>query len=225
MVRAGMNRMNRRLRVIAVLNQKGGSGKTTIAINLAHALRRQGKEVLIVDADPQGSARDWSENSADGVCPVVGLDRETLSRDLPAVTESFDWVVIDGPPQLAGISAAAVKVADAVLIPVQPSPYDVWSCADLVDILEARRTVTDGLPHAAFVVSRAITNTKLSNEVSKALVAYGLPVLDARTTQRVAYPTTAATGGMVFDDPTGPAAREIEAIRDEVEAMLNGTER
>ena len=225
MVRAGMNRMNRRLRVIAVLNQKGGSGKTTIAINLAHALRRQGKEVLIVDADPQGSARDWSENSADGVCPVVGLDRETLARDLPAVTESFDWVVIDGPPQLAGISAAAVKVADAVLIPVQPSPYDVWSCADLVDILEARRTVTDGLPHAAFVVSRAITNTKLSNEVSEALVAYGLPVLDARTTQRVAYPTTAATGGTVFDDPTGPAAREIEAIRDEIEAMLNGTER
>ena len=225
MVRAGSNRRNRRLRVIAVLNQKGGSGKTTIAINLAHALQQQGKEVLIVDADPQGSARDWSENSVDGVCPVIGLDRETLSRDLPAVTESYDRVVIDGPPQLAGISAAAVKVADAVLIPVQPSPYDVWSCADLVDILDARRTVTDGLPHAAFVVSRAITNTKLSNEVSEALKAYGLPVLDARTTQRVAYPTTAATGGTVFDDPAGPAAREIEAIRDEVEAMLNDTER
>ncbi|MXX52875.1 MAG: AAA family ATPase [Dehalococcoidia bacterium] len=211
MVQAGRNRRNRKLRVIAVLNQKGGSGKTTIAINLAHALRQQGKEVLIVDADPQGSARDWSESSVDGVCPVVGLDRETLSRDLPAVTESYDQVVIDGPPQLAGISAAAVQVADAVLIPVQPSPYDVWSCADLVDILEARRTVTDGLPHAAFVVIRAITNTKLSIEVSEALTGYGLPVLDARTTQRVAYPTT--------------AAREIEAIRDEVEAMLNGTER
>lgn len=225
MVRAGTNRRNRKLRVIAVLNQKGGSGKTTIAINLAHALRQQGKEVLIVDADPQGSARDWSENSVDGVCPVVGLDRETLSRDLAAVTESYDRVVIDGPPQLAGISAAAVKVADAVLIPVQPSPYDVWSCADLVDILEARRTVTDGLPYAAFVVSRAITNTKLSNQVSEALAAYGLPVLDARTTQRVAYPTSAATGGTVFDEPTSPAAREIEAIRDEVEAMLNGTER
>lgn len=225
MVLAGRNRRNRRLKVIAVLNQKGGSGKTTIAINLAHALLRQGKEVLIVDADPQGSARDWSENSVDGVCPVIGLDRETLARDLSAVTESYDRVVIDGPPQLAGISAAAVKVADAVLIPVQPSPYDVWSCADLVDILAARRTVTDGLPHAAFVVSRAITNTKLSNEVSEALRAYGLPVLDARTTQRVAYPTTAATGGTVFDDSAGPAAREIEAIRDEVEAMLNGTER
>ena len=206
--------------VIAVLNQKGGSGKTTIAINLAHALQRQGNEVLIVDADPQGTARDWSESRTTGICPVVGLDRESLARDLPAVARSYDRVVIDGPPQLAGISAAAVKVADAVIIPVQPSPYDVWSCADLVDILDARRTVTDGLPQAAFVVSRAITNTKLSNEVSDALGEYGLPVLKARTTQRVAYPTTAAVGGTVFDDPTGVAAHEMEALRDEVEAML-----
>ena len=221
MNRIGKKQRNSRLRVIAVLNQKGGSGKTTIAVNLAHAFQRQGKDVMIVDADPQGTARDWSENSSVGVCPVIGLDRETLARDLPAITQSYDRVVIDGPPQLAGISASAVKVAHAVLIPVQPSPYDIWSCADLVDILDARRTVTNGLPHAAFVVSRAITNTKLSNQVSEALKAYGLPVLDARTTQRVAYPTTAATGGTVFDDPTSPAAREIEAIRDEIEAMLN----
>ena len=155
-----------------------------------------------------------------------GVDRLTLRGTFRwATTGDSGWRM----PQVRVVETpdvpAAVKVADAVLIPVQPSPYDVWSCADLVDILEARRTVTDGLPHAAFVVSRAITNTKLSNEVSEALVAYGLPVLDARTTQRVAYPTTAAMGGTVFDDPTGPAAREIEAIRGEVEAMLNGTER
>ena len=210
-------------KVLAVLNQKGGSGKTTIAVNLAHAFQRLGNDVLLVDADPQGTARDWSDSSEDGVCPVIGIDRESLARDLPAVAKPYDWVVIDGPPQLAGISAAAVRVADVVLIPVQPSPYDIWSCADLVDILDARRTVTDGLPHAAFVVSRAITNTKLSNQVSEALEAYGLPVLASRTTQRVAYPTTAADGQTVFSEPSSPAAKEIEAIRDEVEAMINDT--
>ena len=210
-------------KVLAVLNQKGGSGKTTIAVNLAHAFQRLGNDVLLVDADPQGTARDWSDSSEEGVCPVIGIDRESLARDLPAVAKPYDWVVIDGPPQLAGISAAAVRVADVVLIPVQPSPYDIWSCADLVDILDARRTVTDGLPHAAFVVSRAITNTKLSNQVSEALEAYGLPVLPSRTTQRVAYPTTAADGQTVFSEPSSPAAKEIEAIRDEVEAMINDT--
>ena len=210
-------------KVLAVLNQKGGSGKTTIAVNLAHAFRLQGNEVLLVDADPQGTARDWSDSSEEGIYPVIGIDRESLARDLPNVAQPYDWVVVDGPPQLAGISAAAVRVADVVLIPVQPSPYDIWSCADLVDILDARRTVTDGLPHAAFVVSRAITNTKLSNQISEALEAYGLPVLTSRTTQRVAYPTTAASGGTVFSEPGSPAVQEIEAIREEVEAMLNDT--
>ena len=213
----------RKTKVLAVLNQKGGSGKTTIAINLAHAFQRLGNDVLIVDTDPQGTARDWSDSSEKGICPVVGLDRESLARDLPTVAQPYDWVVIDGPPQLTRISAAAVRVADVVLIPVQPSPYDIWSCADLVDILDARRTVTDGLPHAAFVVSRAITNTRLSNQISDALEAYGIPVLKSRTTQRVAYPTTAASGQTVFTDPSSLASQEIEAIREEVEAMLNDT--
>lgn len=211
-------------RTVAILNQKGGAGKTTLATNLAHALQLGGGQVLLVDADPQGSARDWSEASEGGICPVVGLDRETLARDLPAISENYDWVVIDGPPQIARLSAAAVTASDVVLIPVQPSPYDIWSCADLVDIVEARRSIMDGLPLAAFVITRAITNTRLSAEVAAALDGYGLPVLKARTTQRVAYPTTAATGSTVFSDPTGPAAREIESIRDEMEEMLSGTE-
>ena len=92
-----------------------------------------------------------------------------------------------------------------------------------MDILDARRTVTDGLPHAAFLVSRAIANTRLSNQISDALEDYGLPVLRARTTQRVAYPTTAASGQTVFTDPSSLASQEIEAIREEVEAMLNDT--
>ena len=115
------SRTGKKTKVLAVLNQKGGSGKTTIAINLAHAFQRLGNNVLIVDADPQGTARDWSDSSEMGICPVVGLDRESLARDLPTVAQPYDWVVIDGPPQLAGISAAAVRVADVVLIPVQPS--------------------------------------------------------------------------------------------------------
>ena len=124
--------------IVAVLNQKGGSGKTTLAINLAHALQRDGETVLLVDADPQGSARDWHEVNAGAVLDVVGLDRETLARDLKVVG-TYDWVLIDGAPQIAKLSAVAVKVADLVLIPVQPSPFDVWACADLVEMVDARQ--------------------------------------------------------------------------------------
>lgn len=206
--------------VIAVLNQKGGSGKTTIATNLAHALKRDGYTVLLVDSDPQGSARDWNEASSGNIIPVVGLDRETLAKDLQAISQGYDWIVIDGAPQIVKLSAAAVKAADLILIPVQPSPYDIWACADLVDIIAARQEVTNGKPKAAFVISRAIKNTKLSGEINQALSDYGLPVLKAGTTQRVVYPTTAAEGLTVFSDPSSDAAREINTLKKEVLEVL-----
>ncbi|MBD2511917.1 AAA family ATPase [Nostoc muscorum FACHB-395] len=206
--------------VIAILNQKGGSGKTTIATNLAHALKRDNYTVLLIDSDPQGSARDWNEASGGNIIPVVGLDRETLAKDLQAISQGYDWIVIDGAPQIAKLSAAAVKAADLVLIPVQPSPYDIWACADLVDIIAARREVTNGKPKAAFVISRAIKNTKLSGEINQALSDYGLPVLKAGTTQRVVYPTTAAEGLTVFSDPNSDAAREINTLKKEVLEVL-----
>lgn len=203
-------------KVIAILNQKGGSGKTTIATNLAHALQREGSKVLLVDSDPQGSLRDWNEANNAELLPVVGLDRETLPKDLEAISDGYNWVVIDGAPQIAKMSAAAVKAADLVIIPVQPSPYDVWACADLVDLIAARHQVTEGKPKAYFLISRAIKKTKLSEEITAALSDYALPVLKMGTTQRVAYPTTASEGLTVFSQPNSEAAKEIEAIKNEI---------
>jgi chromosome partitioning protein len=207
--------------VIALLNQKGGSGKTTIATNLAYAFHLDGKKVLLVDADPQGSLRDWNEANNASLIPVVGLDRETLPKDLRAVEHDYDLIVIDGAPQLAKMSAAATKSAHLILIPVQPSPYDIWACADLVEIIKARQEVTEGKPIALFVISRSIKHTKLSHEITSALEEYDLPVLKAGTTQRVAYPSTASEGQTVFvESPSSPAAKEIQAIKDEISEYL-----
>lgn len=202
--------------VIAVLNQKGGSGKTTIATNLAHALQLADTKVLLIDSDPQGSARDWNQANGGSVLPVVGLDRETLPTDLQAIQSGYDFIVIDGAPQIAKMAVAAVKVADIVLIPVQPSPYDIWAAADLVDIIKARQAITEGKPLAVFVISRAIKNTKLSGEVAEALEGYGLPVLKHGTTQRVIYPTSASLGNTVFSGEDNPACEEIRAVAEEL---------
>lgn len=207
--------------IISVLNQKGGSGKTTISSNLAHAIALDSHKVLLVDSDPQGSLRDWNEANGGELLPVVGLDRETLPKDLKAVSNGYDFVIIDGAPQIAKMSAAAVKAANLVLIPVQPSPYDIWACADLVDIITARQEVTDGLPLAYFVISRAIKNTKLGLEIKGALVDYELPIMKTYTTQKVAYPTTASEGQTVFNEPNSSAAKEITAIKTEVMEILN----
>jgi chromosome partitioning protein len=94
---------------------------------------------------------------------VVGLDRPTLDRDVKALRANYDWIFIDGAARLEDMTTSAVKAADVILIPVQPSPYDVWATADLVDKVKQRREITDGKLKVAFVVSRAIEGTKIGN--------------------------------------------------------------
>lgn len=204
-------------KIIAVLNQKGGAGKTTLATNLSRALQENNKRVLLIDSDPQGSARDWNTAGDGEIVSVIGLDRPTLSKDIQSIKENSDWIVIDGAPQIAELSVSAIKCADVILIPVQPSPYDVWACEDLVDVIKARQEVTEGSPKAAFVISRAIKNTQLSKEISDALKDYDLPVFENYTSQRVIYAKSAAVGSTVLDIESGnEAAKEILAIRDEL---------
>lgn len=209
------------MKVIAVLNQKGGSGKTTIATHLARALQLQGSSVLLVDSDKQGSARDWSAVNESNPVTVIGLDRPTLDRDLKNISDK-DFVVIDGSPQATDLAVSAIKAADFVLIPVQPSPYDIWATSDLVDLVKQRIEMTDNKLKSAFVVSRAIKNTKIGTEVSEVLIEYGLPVLNAKIVQRIAYPNSAAIGKTVFEteSKTSDAVAEMNALATEVKSYL-----
>lgn len=209
------------MKVIAVLNQKGGSGKTTIATHLARALQMEGADVLLVDSDPQGSARDWAAVREDQPLTVVGIDRPTIDRDIRNVARTVDFVVIDGAPQAADLAVSAIKAADFVLIPVQPSPYDIWATADLVDLVKQRIEITDGKLQAAFVVSRAIKGTRIGDDVANALSGYDLPILNSRITQRVSYPGTAAVGTTVLESGQDrDAVAEIRALTDEIKKLL-----
>ena len=204
------------MKVISVLNQKGGSGKTTIATHLARAIQLKGFSVLLVDSDPQGSSRDWAAVNEENPVPVVGIDRPTIERDLKRIAEK-DYVIIDGAPQAADLAISAIKASDIIIIPVQPSPYDIWATSDLVDLVKQRIEMTDGKLKAAFVVSRTIKGTKIGKEISVALSDYGLPVLDTSITQRVIYPTSASMGSSVLDEePTGEASKEINNLINEI---------
>ena len=206
--------------VVAIVNQKGGTGKTTLSINLASAFAEL-HPTLLLDADPQGSALDWADSRS---TPQMNLDaRELLSgdllRDLRNLARSYDWIIIDGPPGIGRTSAEAVRVADMVLIPSKPSPLDVWACADIVEAVKARQRTTGGLPRAAFVITMARPRTLLVRQVETALAEYGIPALNARTTERVAYPTTTIEGKSVLDGRDRTAQQEILAMRDEIERL------
>lgn len=210
--------------IIAVLNSKGGTGKTTLTTNLAGCLHRRGHRVLIVDSDPQGSALDWMEVRPEGIDlpDVVAMDRPVLHKNLPGVSKPYDFVLVDGAAKLEEMTTSAVKAADFVLIPVQHSGLDMRALDALTDAIHTRRELTEGKPGAAFVISRQSQGTRLAHSVDGALDDFGLPVLKARTTQRVAYQEAGTLGVTVFElESRDKAVLEIEAITNELLERLN----
>lgn len=203
--------------IIALLNQKGGVGKTTLAVHIAEALSRMGKRVLLVDADPQGSALDWAEARPDSPnFPVIGLPKSNLHKELPILAKDYDAVLIDGPPRVNEIAKAAIAASDIVLIPVQPSPYDVWAAKEICDLILEVSQFKENLK-SAFVINRKIANTAIGRDVGDALSGYHVQVLKASICQRVAFAESAAQGLTVMDiEPTGSAAKEIEALVNEL---------
>jgi chromosome partitioning protein len=207
--------------IITLQNQKGGVGKTTLSLHLAHYFTTSGARVLVVDADPQGSARDWLQ-ARDTPAPftLVGLDRPTVHRDIANLLRDYDVVVIDAPPRVTDIARSAILAADLVIIPVQPSPLDVWAAQDTVRLVNDAIVYKEAL-RSVFAINREIVNTAIGRDVSSALGETQVPVLSSHIAQRVAFAESLANGQTVFETKTdAKAVAEIRALGAEILALF-----
>lgn len=209
------------MKVISVLNQKGGVGKTTLSINLAAALKAADHSVLLVDADPQGSSMDWAAaREAEPLFSVVGYAKPTIHKAVADIGAGKDFVIIDGAPRVTDLARSCIMASDLVLIPVQPSPYDIWASQEIVDLIKEAAAYKPEL-QAAFIINRKIPNTAIGRDVEGALAEFELPVIETTIDQRVIFAESAAGGISVMEqDAKSQAAKEITTLAQNVLNML-----
>lgn len=201
------------MKVIAFLNGKGGVGKTTVSISVAACLSRAGHKVAIVDTDPQGSVSNW-HNAELCQFDVIEASTEKEIYSIPRLLKQYDFVIVDGAATISAISAAAVMVADAVIIPVSPSPLDFAACGAVLDIIEARNRLQRIT--ARFLVTKRVSNATMNRTLYDAIQETGLERLRTGIAHRQSYVKSLIDGHTIYDTADSAAKGEIDNLTREI---------
>lgn len=199
--------------VISFINQKGGVGKSTLTTNLAAVLATHGYRVLVLDADPQGSALDWAEvRQGEKLFTTHGHARTTLHREIKDAREGYDYVLIDCAPRATDLSRSAIMASDLAVIPVTPSQFDVWATDETVKLCEECLIVKETLKYC-FAVNRQKKRTVLAQKLAGHLAQFNVPLLNAAVEDRVAYAECIGSGQAAFEiDPGGKTSDELSTL-------------
>lgn len=212
--------------IVAIINQKGGAGKSTIAVHLARWLTKRGEAVLVVDSDAQCSSSKWLDRLEQEIPCQILQEPDALLDEIPKLTESYEWIVVDGPAALSETTRAVILTADLALVPCQPTGVDLESASDTVRLIHQAQRIRQGLPPAILFVNRAVKGTKLKDEAIEVLrLMPGVTVLDTVIHQRQIIADCYGQNATVFDlsgSTAGIARRELEQLFKKALEALNG---
>ncbi len=198
--------------IIALINQKGGCGKSTSSVHLAYWLQfKQNHQVLLIDADAQKSSSQWVEGMENPIPCQVIQSPDDLLEQIPELVKDYDYLIVDGPASLAEETRAILFRTDLAVIPVQPTGVDLRSASDAMRLLKQAQSVRGGFPKGLVFLSRAVKNTKLKEEA----IALLSQIPDAKFLkpiihQKQAVADTSGQSLTVWDLP-GQAASEAAA--------------
>jgi chromosome partitioning protein len=215
-------------KIIAIANQKGGSGKTTVSMQLAGAIARRGNKVLVVDADPQGTATRWAASAEDEhpfPASVVGLSAASakVHREVKKFIDDYDYIIIDCPPAAdSPVPQSALLIADLVLVPLIPSPLDMWAAVGIRQVIANVSDLNEGLK-SRLVLNQCQPNTTLTQETLEVLPEFGIELANAQLRHRQVYRQSAVFGQTVHDfgGKASAAIDEMETLTDEVFKILS----
>lgn len=196
--------------IYSFLNQKGGVGKTTLSLNVAAVLARSGSKVLLIDADPQGTASQWAGLREEAASfRIVNMARDNMAKDAMAMAADYDHTIIDGPPRAEMISRSVIISSDVVVLPIEPSGFSTWASNDTVEQIRQARQYKEALI-SVFLVSRKIEGTVIGRDIRELAAMDGFPVLDTEIMNRVAFAEAGTMAKTILEyAPTSKAATEI----------------